>query len=283
MPQPLGTAPPQESQQPDIRTGPPRHGDRRPEPPPGPPLRPHTARRSAARPRARPEWAAAARRPGRRPTRAGGPAAQAPGTAHARVRKPRRGRHPGTARSARRSAPRTRRPWSRRDARATPPDATRRTAYPAADSRPRPRRRSRARRRANAPAAPRMFMTAPARPSAALQGPSQWSYAFPLPSSRIQTAEGAGTNRPVPDTIRNRPARTRGITPGTHMRAYRSTSFISMPTSVFDSRRSQPDFWSPRVIGPKAVRTSLSTGKPASASIRRTMCLRPSCRVTSTR
>ncbi len=64
---------------------------------------------------------------------------------------------------------------------------------------------------------------------------------------------------------------------------YMPTSFISMPTSVLVSRRSQPDFWSPRPIGPKAVRTSFSTGKPASASMRRTMCLRPSCSVTSTR
>ena len=64
---------------------------------------------------------------------------------------------------------------------------------------------------------------------------------------------------------------------------YRPTSFISMPTSVLVRRRSQPDFWSPSAIGPKDVRTSLSTGKPASASIRRTMCLRPSWRVTSTR
>ncbi len=64
---------------------------------------------------------------------------------------------------------------------------------------------------------------------------------------------------------------------------YRPTSRISMPTSVLVRRRSQPDFWSPSSIGPKEVRTSFSTGKPASDSIRRTMCLRPSWRVTSTR
>ena len=48
------------------------------------------------------------------------------------------------------------------------------------------------------------------------------------------------------------------------------------------SGRSVPARWPPRCTGPIRVRTSRDTGCPTSASIRRTMCLRPSCSTTST-
>src|SRR5690606_37525572 len=59
-------------------------------------------------------------------------------------------------------------------------------------------------------------------------------------------------------------------------------ALYSLPISSRFSGRHRPDFVEPSVIGPTCVRTRDSTGWPTCSSMRRTMCLRPSWRITST-
>src|SRR5262249_59760263 len=56
---------------------------------------------------------------------------------------------------------------------------------------------------------------------------------------------------------------------------YRPTEAYRSPISLVDRRRVAPGRSEPSATGPTWVRTSRLTGWPTSASIRRTMCLRP--------
>src|SRR3954447_17959821 len=65
-------------------------------------------------------------------------------------------------------------------------------------------------------------------------------------------------------------------------RFQRPTSSCRAPSSSLDSFRIEPDRIRWSWMGPTAVRVRRDTGSPTWASSRRTMCLRPSCRTTST-
>src|SRR6185312_1021176 len=73
-----------------------------------------------------------------------------------------------------------------------------------------------------------------------------------------------------------RPQGTAGCWPHSPTAAYSSPISFVVRSRVVPGRRL------PSRTGPTSVRTSRLTGWPASASIRRTMCLRPSCKVIST-
>src|SRR5699024_7824116 len=70
--------------------------------------------------------------------------------------------------------------------------------------------------------------------------------------------------------------------PGVRARGHRPAALYSLPISSRERPRHRPDLVPPSSIGPTWVRTRLTTGWPTSSSSRRTMCLRPSCRMIST-
>src|SRR5215472_535588 len=80
-----------------------------------------------------------------------------------------------------------------------------------------------------------------------------------------------------------RPAPPSPPFPALGLPGYRPTAAYRSPISLVDRRRVAPGRSEPSATGPTWVRTSRLTGWPTSASIRRTMCLRPSCSVISTR